>query len=42
MILKKFIVGSLEVNCYVFADKTSREAVVIDPGAESGVGAVMD
>jgi len=33
MILKKFVVGPLETNCYVFADESAGEAVVIDPGA---------
>lgn len=34
MILKKFTVGPLSTNCYVFADKDTKEAVVIDPGGE--------
>lgn len=34
MLLKKFVVGPLETNCYVFGDEESREVVVIDPGGE--------
>ncbi|PIU42165.1 MAG: MBL fold metallo-hydrolase [Candidatus Omnitrophica bacterium CG07_land_8_20_14_0_80_42_15] len=34
MILKIFIVGELEVNCYVLADDDTKEAIIIDPGAE--------
>ncbi len=34
--LKKFIVGPLAVNSYLLADPVSKEACLIDPGAESG------
>lgn len=36
MILKRFVVGPLETNCYVFADEGTREAAIIDPGADTG------
>lgn len=32
MIFKRFIVGPLEVNCFVIADSETKEGVVIDPG----------
>jgi len=35
MILKKFVVGPLETNSYIFGDENSKEAVLIDPGGES-------
>ena len=28
------VVGSLEANCYLVADEESKEAIIIDPGAE--------
>lgn len=34
MIIKKFIVGPLENNCYVIADDKSKECLIIDPGDE--------
>jgi hydroxyacylglutathione hydrolase len=34
MVLKKFIVGPLETNCYIFGDEDSKEVVLIDPGAD--------
>jgi hydroxyacylglutathione hydrolase len=34
MIIKKFIVGPLENNCFVLADDKSREAFIVDPGDE--------
>lgn len=34
MFLKKIIVGDLEENCYILADETTRNAIVIDPGAD--------
>lgn len=34
MILKKLIVGALGTNCYIFGSSKTKEAVVIDPGAE--------
>lgn len=35
MILKRFVVGPLETNCYVFGDEDTKEAVVIDPGGDA-------
>jgi len=32
MVIKKFVVGPLETNCYIFADEDSKEAALIDPG----------
>lgn len=37
MILKRFVVGALETNCYVFADEDTKEAAVIDPGGGPAV-----
>jgi hydroxyacylglutathione hydrolase len=34
MIIKKFIVGPLENNCFIIADENSKECLVIDPGDE--------
>jgi len=34
MVIKKLAVGPLEANCYILADEETKEAVVIDPGAE--------
>jgi len=34
MIQKGFIVGLLEVNCYLIGDEDTKEAVVIDPGGD--------
>ncbi len=34
MIIKQFVVGPLEVNCWIAGDETTREAIVIDPGDE--------
>lgn len=34
LFLKAFTVGMLEVNCYLLADLDSKEACLIDPGAE--------
>lgn len=31
--LKKFIVGPMEVNCYLVADPVTKEACIVDPGA---------
>lgn len=33
-ILETIPVGLIEVNCYILADKRTREAVIIDPGAD--------
>lgn len=35
MILKKVVVGPLEVNCFIVACEKSKKAVIIDPGDES-------
>jgi len=37
MILKVLTVGDLEVNCYIVADEATKEAAIIDPGAEPQV-----
>lgn len=34
MLIERIIVGELETNCYIVACEKSREAIVIDPGAE--------
>lgn len=34
-LLKKFVVGPLETNSYIFGDEGSGEVVLIDPGGES-------
>jgi len=34
LFLKKLAVGELQANCYILADKDTREAMVIDPGGE--------
>ncbi len=36
MFVKRLAVGQLGANCYIVADESSKEAVVIDPGAEGG------
>jgi glyoxylase-like metal-dependent hydrolase (beta-lactamase superfamily II) len=35
MFLKKIVVGPLEANCYIIADENTKDAAIIDPGAES-------
>ncbi|MDO8662039.1 MAG: MBL fold metallo-hydrolase [Candidatus Omnitrophota bacterium] len=35
MILETISVGSLEVNCYILAQKENSRAIVIDPGAQA-------
>src|SRR3970282_821940 len=32
MILERIVVGPFEVNCYIFGDAKTKEAVAIDPG----------
>lgn len=32
MIFKRFVVGALEVNCYIIADEETKEGCIIDPG----------
>ncbi|MDS0524414.1 MBL fold metallo-hydrolase [Clostridium sp. SHJSY1] len=34
MIIKTIVVGAIEENCYLIVDEESKEAVVVDPGAE--------
>ncbi|MDP8260621.1 MAG: MBL fold metallo-hydrolase [Candidatus Gygaella obscura] len=34
MILEKLVLGSYFVNCYILGNEHSKEAVIIDPGAE--------
>ena len=34
MVVKKFIVGPLESNCYLIIDENSKETLVVDPGDE--------
>ncbi|MGB2804130.1 MAG: MBL fold metallo-hydrolase [Candidatus Zixiibacteriota bacterium] len=34
MILKTLVVGLLETNCYILGDEKTKDAVVIDPGAD--------
>lgn len=36
-IVKSFIVGPLETNCYIIADPATKEACLIDPGADPAV-----
>jgi glyoxylase-like metal-dependent hydrolase (beta-lactamase superfamily II) len=36
MLIKTFVVGQLQTNCYVVTDEATLECAVIDPGAESG------
>jgi hydroxyacylglutathione hydrolase len=33
-VIKSFVVGPLETNCYVVSDPSTREACIIDPGAD--------
>ena len=37
MILKKLVVGSFEANCYIVGSESSKEGMIIDPGAEAKV-----
>ena len=34
LILKKLVVGPMEVNCYIVADPVTKNACLIDPGAD--------
>lgn len=34
MLLKRIPVGELMANCYIFGDSDTKEAVIIDPGAD--------
>ncbi len=36
MLIKTFVVGQLQTNCYVVTDEKTLECAIIDPGAESG------
>ncbi len=33
-LIKRIVVGQMRTNCYIVKDRNSRDAVVIDPGAE--------
>lgn len=35
MLIKKIVVGPIETNCYIVADPATRNAIVIDPGADA-------
>lgn len=35
MLLMRLVVGPLQVNCFIVADETTKEAVVIDPGDDA-------
>ena len=35
MILRRLVVGPLQVNCFILADDETRDAVVIDPGDDA-------
>lgn len=35
MILERLAVGAYAANCYIIADETTREAMVVDPGGEA-------
>lgn len=37
LIVEPIVVGELDTNCYVLGSNNSKEAVVIDPGADSAV-----
>ena len=34
MLVERLTVGPLDVNCYILGDESSKEAIIIDPGAE--------
>jgi glyoxylase-like metal-dependent hydrolase (beta-lactamase superfamily II) len=35
MLIKNFIVGQLQTNCYIVTDEKTLACAIIDPGAES-------
>lgn len=37
MLVETLVVGMIQANCYIVADETTREAVVIDPGGDAPV-----
>jgi hydroxyacylglutathione hydrolase len=37
MILEKIVVGPMEVNCYILAQKEGSQAIIIDPGEDKGM-----
>lgn len=37
MLIKKIIVGPLQVNCYIIFDETTKKAIIIDPGDEPDI-----
>ena len=32
--IKRFVVGALQTNCYIIYDEENRDAMVVDPGFE--------
>jgi glyoxylase-like metal-dependent hydrolase (beta-lactamase superfamily II) len=42
MLLKRFVVGELDTNCYLIACEESKKAVVVDPGSEGEADLVLD
>ena len=36
MILKKLVVGPLASNCYIIGSESTKEGMIVDPGAEAG------
>jgi len=34
MLIKNLVVGQLETNCFIIADETTKDAMIIDPGDE--------
>ncbi|MDR2606536.1 MAG: MBL fold metallo-hydrolase [Oscillospiraceae bacterium] len=36
MLIKTFVVGMIQTNCYIVTDEQTLQCAVIDPGAESG------
>ena len=34
--VETFVIGPLEVNCYIISDPNGKEAFLVDPGAEAG------
>jgi len=44
MLIKKFVVGPLQENCYIVGDKKTKQAIVIDPGDEPDriIGEIKD
>jgi hydroxyacylglutathione hydrolase len=34
MVIKKFVIGQLETNCFIIGDEKSKECFIVDPGDE--------